>query len=356
MVKHEGTQSVLWGANVLEKPAGDGTCRQPRPLHQDRRSHRQGHRRVEGAGSVVTIGEGLDKAVQGAFTRPSRSQRGRRCVTWSASTRAVPGAWPSCSASASAPSNAVVKNQIKKPRPELADRLEREVRMRWQPQVRAKAKQTAATTGGIMIDVQARFGYTAAPGSTDDARIRHLTLALPHTTPPASSRPRRPVSPRTSSARSPPRPWARSTSATTATAPTASKSNYRPDRPRVRAIAGQGPRQTGSRNGHRRRLRQHGRYGQAAGREAGRVADLPGRGPQRPADRRPAAAVDVPRLPHPARRRRPARRCEGRPQRNRGCACRAVRGSAGGAGALCRLHDIAHKPRKGAFQRASVTV
>ncbi|MDX2592826.1 MULTISPECIES: telomere-protecting terminal protein Tpg [Streptomyces] len=72
-----------------------------------------------------------------------------------------------------------VKNQMKKPRPELADRLEREVRVRWQPQIRAKAKQAAATTGGIMIDVQARFGYTAAPGSTDDARIRHLTLALP---------------------------------------------------------------------------------------------------------------------------------------------------------------------------------
>ncbi len=30
-----------------------------------------------------------------------------------------------------------------------------------------------------MIDVQARFGYTAAPGSTDQARVRHLTLALP---------------------------------------------------------------------------------------------------------------------------------------------------------------------------------
>lgn len=72
-----------------------------------------------------------------------------------------------------------VKNQIKTPRPQLADRLEREVRARWQPQIRARAKQTAATTGGIMIDIQARFGYTAAPGSTDDARIRHLTLALP---------------------------------------------------------------------------------------------------------------------------------------------------------------------------------
>jgi hypothetical protein len=29
------------------------------------------------------------------------------------------------------------------------------------------------------VDVRARFGFTAAPGTTDDARVRHLTLALP---------------------------------------------------------------------------------------------------------------------------------------------------------------------------------
>ena len=46
-------------------------------------------------------------------------------------------------------------------------------------QIRAKAKQQAATTGGIVIDTRARFGYTAAPGTTDDARLRHLTIALP---------------------------------------------------------------------------------------------------------------------------------------------------------------------------------
>ncbi|WP_435613847.1 telomere-protecting terminal protein Tpg, partial [Streptomyces sp. 1222.5] len=28
-------------------------------------------------------------------------------------------------------------------------------------------------------DTRARFGFTAAPGTTDDARLRHLTLALP---------------------------------------------------------------------------------------------------------------------------------------------------------------------------------
>ncbi|WP_411108648.1 hypothetical protein [Streptomyces sp. c-19] len=30
-----------------------------------------------------------------------------------------------------------------------------------------------------MVDVRARFGFTAAPGTTDDARLRHLTLAVP---------------------------------------------------------------------------------------------------------------------------------------------------------------------------------
>ncbi len=72
-----------------------------------------------------------------------------------------------------------VKDQIKKPRPELAARLEREVKKRWQPQIRAKARQKAATTGGIVIDTRARMGYTAPIGSTDEDRVRHLTVALP---------------------------------------------------------------------------------------------------------------------------------------------------------------------------------
>ncbi|MCG8969090.1 XRE family transcriptional regulator [Streptomyces sp. CL12-4] len=72
-----------------------------------------------------------------------------------------------------------VKNQIKTPRPDLAARLEREVKTRWQPQIRAKARQKAATTDGIVIDTRARLGYTAPIGSTDQDRIRHLTVALP---------------------------------------------------------------------------------------------------------------------------------------------------------------------------------
>jgi len=56
--------------------------------------------------------------------------------------------------------------------------LEREVARRRQPRIRAGARRTAATSAGIVIGTRARFGYPAAPGSTVDAGLRHLTLAL----------------------------------------------------------------------------------------------------------------------------------------------------------------------------------
>ncbi|MFF3748585.1 telomere-protecting terminal protein Tpg [Streptomyces kronopolitis] len=72
-----------------------------------------------------------------------------------------------------------VKNQIRRPRSDLGDRMQREVRKRWQPRVRQQAQQRAATTDGITIETRARFGFTAAPGTTDDGRIRRLTQHLP---------------------------------------------------------------------------------------------------------------------------------------------------------------------------------
>ncbi|MFD6245598.1 telomere-protecting terminal protein Tpg [Streptomyces roseolus] len=72
-----------------------------------------------------------------------------------------------------------VKDQLKKPRPDLAGRMSGEVRKRWQPKVRERAKQAAATSQGLMIDVRAQLGYAAPAGTTDEARERHLTLALP---------------------------------------------------------------------------------------------------------------------------------------------------------------------------------
>ncbi|MGN9821797.1 telomere-protecting terminal protein Tpg [Streptomyces sp. SD11] len=124
------------------------------------------------------IGDGLDAAVQKAFTRPAPKTAGpqmRYLVKQLGGTKAVAQMLRISQRTV----ERYVKDQIKKPRPDLAARLEREVKKRWQPQIRAKARQKAASTGGIVIDTRARLGYTAPIGSTDQDRIRHLTVALP---------------------------------------------------------------------------------------------------------------------------------------------------------------------------------
>jgi hypothetical protein len=124
------------------------------------------------------FGNGLEAAVQKAFTRPAPKSAGaqmRYLVKQLKGTKAVAQMLRISQRTV----ERYVKDQIKKPRPELAARMEREVKSRWQPQIRAKARRQAATTGGIVIDTRARMGYTAPIGSTDQDRIRHLTVALP---------------------------------------------------------------------------------------------------------------------------------------------------------------------------------
>lgn len=124
------------------------------------------------------FGDGLDQAVQKVFTRPAPKSAGaqmRYLVKQYKGTRAVAQMLRVSQRTV----ERYVKDQIKKPRPDLAARLEREVKARWQPQVRARARAKAASTTGIVIDTRARLGYTAPIGSTDQDRIRHLTVALP---------------------------------------------------------------------------------------------------------------------------------------------------------------------------------
>ena len=64
------------------------------------------------------------------------------------------------------------------PKP-IADRIDAAVRARWQPQVRRRRQKQAATTTGITIETRAQFGYTAPIGTTDDGRMRRLTVHLP---------------------------------------------------------------------------------------------------------------------------------------------------------------------------------
>ncbi|MEV8312219.1 XRE family transcriptional regulator [Streptomyces flavidovirens] len=127
---------------------------------------------------MSTFGDGLEKAVQKAFTRPAPKSAGaqmRYLVKQLKGTKAVAQMLRVSQRTV----ERYVKDQIRKPRPDLAARMETEVKKRWQPQIRAKAKEKAATTGGIVIDTRARLGYVAPIGSTDEDRIRHLTVALP---------------------------------------------------------------------------------------------------------------------------------------------------------------------------------
>jgi hypothetical protein len=127
---------------------------------------------------MSVFGDGLDAAVQKAFTRPAPKNAGpqmRYLVKQLKSTKAV----AELLGISQRQVERYVAGKAKHPRKDLAARLEQEVKKRWQPQIRAQARQKAATTGGIVIDTRARMGYTAPIGSTDQDRIRHLTVALP---------------------------------------------------------------------------------------------------------------------------------------------------------------------------------
>jgi hypothetical protein len=71
------------------------------------------------------------------------------------------------------------KGERKHPPKAIAERIDAAVQQRWQPQVRKRRQQQAATTGGITVETRARFGYTAPIGTTDDGRFRRLTVHLP---------------------------------------------------------------------------------------------------------------------------------------------------------------------------------
>ncbi|MFD5728337.1 telomere-protecting terminal protein Tpg [Streptomyces sp. NPDC058368] len=125
------------------------------------------------------IGDSLDKAAAATFTRPVPATPGAqiRYLVKQAknSTRAVAQALGVSQRTV----ERYLKGQIRRPRAELAARLADEVRRHWQPRVRERARRQAATSTGIVVEARARFGYTAAPGTTDDSRVRWITQALP---------------------------------------------------------------------------------------------------------------------------------------------------------------------------------
>ncbi|CAM5685921.1 hypothetical protein SAVIM338S_07482 [Streptomyces avidinii] len=124
------------------------------------------------------ISDSLDRADEQNFTRPVPKSAGaqiRFLVKQLKSTKAV----ADLLAISRRTVERYVKDQIKQPKPALSTRLEREVRRRWQPLVRKRARAKAARQTGLVIETRARFGFSAAPGTTDDGRMRRITQHLP---------------------------------------------------------------------------------------------------------------------------------------------------------------------------------
>ncbi|MET9323689.1 XRE family transcriptional regulator [Streptomyces sp. NPDC003038] len=125
------------------------------------------------------IGDSLERAAREADTRPIPRSAGARMRylvrQHKGSTRAVAGLLGVSQRTV----ERYVKDQIRKPKPALAQKMEAEVRRRWQPLVRKRARERAAKQTGLVIETRARFGYTAAPGTTDDGRMRRITQHLP---------------------------------------------------------------------------------------------------------------------------------------------------------------------------------
>ncbi|MFE0203928.1 telomere-protecting terminal protein Tpg [Streptomyces sp. NPDC018026] len=67
----------------------------------------------------------------------------------------------------------------KHPPKDIADRIDAAVRARWQPRIRGHRRKQATISTGITVETRARFGYTAPIGTTDDGRVRRLTVHLP---------------------------------------------------------------------------------------------------------------------------------------------------------------------------------
>ncbi|MGW3041784.1 telomere-protecting terminal protein Tpg [Kitasatospora sp. NPDC001159] len=125
------------------------------------------------------ITDAIDRAAPEHFTQslPKSAQAQMRALV-----KAAKGDKKAVAASLGVDPNTVrryLKGERKHPRSALREALVRELQKVWQPGIRRQARKKAATSTGITVEVWAYFGYTAPAGTTDEARLRHLTVHLP---------------------------------------------------------------------------------------------------------------------------------------------------------------------------------
>jgi predicted transcriptional regulator len=125
-----------------------------------------------------TIGDSLERAAEDTFTRKppvSTAARVGFLVKQLGTTRATAQLLGVSQRSV----ERYLKGTRRHPPQPIAARIDAEVKRRWQPLIRKRAVKRAVDTGGITVETRARFGFTAAPGSTDDPRLRRITEHLP---------------------------------------------------------------------------------------------------------------------------------------------------------------------------------
>ena len=231
-----------WSSTRAPRRAvGRGRPRGARPGLNPARHIKDGDvtaRTKESRHAMGMLGDASTRRAAGHFTRPAQVGPARRCGTWSSSTRA-PRPSPSCSASPSAPSSATSRTSQAAPPGPRRPAGRRGHASGGSPRSAPRPKKQAATTGGIVIDTRARFGYTAA------ARHHRRRPAPPPHRPcrpqyaarlfdAHARRRRRPAAARTS----PPKDSRRSTSRTAAAAPRPAGGLHRHRLPRRRLLNG----------------------------------------------------------------------------------------------------------------------
>ena len=65
----------------------------------------------------------------------------------------------------------------RKPQKRLQEALVKETEAQWKPQVKARARQRAVTSGGLVISCRAFFGF-GPEGSSDAGRVRDIMTAV----------------------------------------------------------------------------------------------------------------------------------------------------------------------------------
>ncbi|RNG17857.1 telomere-protecting terminal protein Tpg [Streptomyces botrytidirepellens] len=126
-----------------------------------------------------TVGEALDRADSRHWTRPApRSAKARLRFLLQPEDSSLPTL-----ASRLGIHEALLHQVLTGHRPPADDplypALERETVRLWQPRIRRQAHRTILENGGLItVSFRAWFGFTSAAGTTDDPRLRFLTLSL----------------------------------------------------------------------------------------------------------------------------------------------------------------------------------